>query len=77
MPDTGHWLFEGVSNKSPASLEVFIFCLLLLGTSHNTNSKTLENKPKQIADSRQQCQMYYNFAKKSYRDACQNQFLIA
>ena len=29
--DTGHWLSEGVSNPSPASLEDFISCWLLLG----------------------------------------------
>ena len=29
--DTGHWLSEGVSNPSPAPLEDFIFCWLLLG----------------------------------------------
>ena len=31
MCDTGHWLSESVSNPSPASLEDFIFCRLLLG----------------------------------------------
>ena len=31
MCDTCHWLLEGVSNPSPASVEDFIFCCLLLG----------------------------------------------
>ena len=29
--NTGHWLSEGESNPSPASVEDFIFCWLLLG----------------------------------------------
>ena len=29
--DAGQWLSEGVPNPSPASLEDFIFCWLLLG----------------------------------------------
>ena len=57
--DTGHWLSEVVSTPSPASLEDFIFCWLLLGPfpefsfaddlrpsdNNNNNNKRISRAP--------------------------------